>query len=98
VSERTLRRWLADQDFAAAYRAERLRLVEAATARLQQAAGRAVEVLIAKLKAKKGGDAIRAAIAILDRAVQGVDMMDLAGRVEEIEREQAAEKWRAKAR
>lgn len=85
LDERTLRRWLADPAFAAAYRLARRQVVEAAIGRLQQAAGQAVEVLQASLQAVKPGDRIRAALGILDRAVAGVELADLATKVEELE-------------
>src|SRR5690349_4515857 len=68
VGERTLRGWLAEADFLAAYRAARRRALEAAVGQLQRASGKAVRALVKDLDADKAADRIKAACAILDRA------------------------------
>src|ERR1700685_3080143 len=52
VGEKTLRRWMELPAFKAAYRAARVDVVEGAAARLQRAAGKAVETLEALLRCK----------------------------------------------
>jgi hypothetical protein len=68
---------------------------------LQQATGAAVETLVKQLKARKAGDAIRAAVAVLKLAGQGLDVFDLVERVEALEREKAdrprLQPWRGNA-
>jgi hypothetical protein len=84
VDERTLRRWLALPAFLAAYRQARLQVMEGSIARLQQASGKAVDALQACLAADKAGDRIRAAVAILEHAHKGAELLDLAGQVTEL--------------
>jgi hypothetical protein len=86
VGVATLRRWLAQPEFRAAYRAARRELLEGAVGQLQKAAGSAVDALVGTLGAEKDGDKIRAATAILDRAMRGLELLELVERVEEIER------------
>jgi hypothetical protein len=86
VSERTLRTWLGDPAFLAAYRAARRQLVEAAVAKLQGAAGEAVDALRRNLTAARPADQIKAAVAVLDFAHRGVELADLLAEVEELKR------------
>jgi hypothetical protein len=83
--ERTVRRWLAQPAFARAYRQARRRVVEDAVARLQKASTAAVMTLALALRADRATDRIRAAVAILDRGLKGVELFDLAERVETLE-------------
>ena len=72
VGERTLRNWLREPGFHAAYRRARRELVESAIGRLQAAAGLAVDTLLAVAKGgAKDGDRVRAAVALLDHAFRG---------------------------
>jgi hypothetical protein len=87
VSTKTLRRWLAHPVFARQYRQERSRIVEHAVARMQQASARAVEALELALTVGMPADRIRAARAILDYSVQGIDLFDVASRLEAVERQ-----------
>jgi transposase len=87
VSESTVRAWLRDRPgFAADYRAARRQAVEAATGALQAADAEAAETLRRELTGKRSSGRIKAAVAILDRAIKGVELMDLAERVAELER------------
>jgi transposase len=87
VSESTVRAWLRERpQFAADYRAARRQAVEAATGALQAAAAEAAETLRKELGGKRSSGRIRAAVAILDRAIKAVELMDLAERVAELER------------
>src|SRR5262245_53970543 len=77
VSEATLRRWLRLPAFQAAYRRARRDLVEAALARLQQSAQKAVDTLERNLNCGHPGCEIRAALGILEKAVYAVELIDL---------------------
>ena len=85
ISEATVQRWLRDPAFMAAYRAARRAVVESAVGRLQQASEKAVETLERNLKCGQPGVEIRAACAILDNAIRGIDQLDLAYRVDALE-------------
>jgi hypothetical protein len=86
ISEKTLRSWMKDSAFSAAYRAARGEILERTVGRLLRASVRAVATLEAALDADRVGDRIRAAAAILDRAASGLELLDLVARVEELER------------
>jgi AcrR family transcriptional regulator len=85
VSTSSLYRWLARKDFRRQYREARRQVLEAAVGRLQQAASDAVETLVGHLDACKANDSIRAADLILNHAMRGAELLDLAERVEELE-------------
>jgi hypothetical protein len=87
VDEKTLRRWLVQPLFLAAYRQARLQVVEGAIGRLQAASGEAVTTLRECLNADKAGDRVRAAVAILDHCHRGAELCDLAGQVAELKRQ-----------
>jgi len=86
VATSTLQRWLLLPGFQAEYRRARRAVVEVAVGQLQAAASRAVETLVRNLDADKAGDQIRAALGILEHAQRGVELADLAEKVEELER------------
>jgi hypothetical protein len=85
VSPRTLKSWLADPDFAAAYRAARRQLVEGAVGRLQQAAGKAVETLMALLDCTHTPTRARVALGIMERAERAVELTDVLARLDAME-------------
>ena len=85
LGEATLRRWLRRPDFQSAYRAARRAVVEAAIGRLQQASGRAVACLCKNLECGNAGVEVRAALGILDQALQAVELMDLEQRLAMLE-------------
>src|SRR5262245_45419587 len=77
VGERTLRRWLQSPEFSAAYRHVRRELVENAIARVQSAAGQAVDTpLKVAQEGAKDSDRVRAALALLDHALRGLTNAD----------------------
>jgi hypothetical protein len=84
VSERTIRRWLAEPAFLAAYRAARRQVVEEAVALIQRVAGAAVAALHKNLTCDRPAVEVAAAVAILDRAIKGIELADLAETVEEL--------------
>jgi hypothetical protein len=86
VATSTLQRWLLLPSFQAEYRRARRAVVEVAVGQLQAACGEAVETLRRNLDADKAGDQIRAAGLILEHAQRGVELADLAEKVEELER------------
>lgn len=87
VSESTLLRWLKETNFSDAYRAARREVVTQSLAQIQQATGEAVETLlsVAKDTTAPASSRVSAARAILDTAVRGVELDDLAARVEALE-------------
>jgi hypothetical protein len=97
VNEKTVRRWLRQPEFQAAYRAARRAVVEETLALLQRIGAKAVAALHKNLACEKPAVEVAAAVAILDRAIRGVELSDLAERVEELERDkerqQEGEKW-----
>jgi hypothetical protein len=85
VSGRTLKRWLACPDFAAAYAAARRAVLEQSVVRLVAVTGEAVAALAANLDAEKPSDQIRAACSILECAHKGVEVLDLEARLSALE-------------
>src|SRR5262249_17990381 len=87
VDESTLRSWLRGPAFLAAYREARRQVVEHAVGALQAFAGSAVVALTRNLECGKPADEIRAATALLDLALRGVELGDLAQQVAELKAE-----------
>jgi hypothetical protein len=86
ISESTLARWLAEPSFRARYREARRRVVEQAISSLQRATGEAVETLRRNLTCGVPAAEISAAKAIVDQAFRGLEVIDLASRIEQLER------------
>src|SRR5262249_38873231 len=84
LNERTLRRGLAEPVFLAAYPEARRHRVQAAGAQLQQTAEDAAAALKRNLTCGKPGDEIRAALAVLERSLRAVEVMDLATELAEL--------------
>jgi len=85
VSPVTLWRWLQEPDFHEAYRDARRKVVSQAVSHLQNAATEAVEALRRNLMAESPSVQVRAAVAILTQAFRGVELEDLAARVDALE-------------
>src|SRR5688572_2498466 len=85
VSEVTLRRWLKLPEFLAAYRAARREVVEKAVAQLQQSSWAASTTLLKLLGAQSEGVRLRAAVAILEHANKGLELIDFEERLEALE-------------
>lgn len=83
ISPATLRRWLRQPEFIRAYRVARRQLVETAIGKLQQASSEAVDTLRDALTSDHPGTRVKAAVAILDRAYHGTEMLDLVAQVEQ---------------
>ena len=90
IGEATIHRWLTDPAFKARYRDARRQVVEHAVSGLQQAASDAVAALSRNLHCGIPASEIAAAKAVLDFAVKGVELVDLAERVEQLEHAAAA--------
>jgi len=73
VDESTLRTWLRDAEFQAAYATARREVLERTVARLLAITGEAVEALRRNLTAEKSADQLRAAALILEYATRGVE-------------------------
>ncbi|MBL8825207.1 MAG: hypothetical protein JNJ77_21650, partial [Planctomycetia bacterium] len=73
VGRTTIHRWMKEPQFRSALRQTRRELVESAIGQLQAASAQAVETLITVArKGRRDGDRVRAAMALLDHAYQGL--------------------------
>jgi hypothetical protein len=84
VDESTLRAWMRDPAFQAAYAEARRQVLERTVARLLSVTGEAVEALRRNLTADRAADQIRAAALVLEHAVRGVEALDLAEQLREL--------------
>ena len=86
VAEKSLRNWLKDPDFAAAYRDARRAMVTHASDRLAKSCQEAVNALSDIMQhSENDAPRVTAARAILDYAYRAVEIDDLAARVERLE-------------
>ncbi len=85
VSEATVFRWLAEDDFKAEYRRLRRDAVEQAAAQIQQVSSEAVEALRKNLACGNPSAEIAAARIILENAYKAIDLMDIQQRLEMLE-------------
>lgn len=85
VGSTTLRRWLRQPAFAAAYRDARRSVIEAAVALLQRGASRAAAALIRNTHCGLPAVEVRAAAEVLDNAFRGIELLDLAERIAALE-------------
>lgn len=93
VSESSVYRWLrGDSAFQEAYREARRESVRQAVARLQQASGAAVTVLLQLMATKGNPPAVRLAAAskVLEMAHKAVELDDVIARIEALEAAHAA--------
>jgi hypothetical protein len=81
----TLERWLTEPTFLAAWRDARRESFELACARLAEASGQAVDVLVALLASPKPTVRLRAARAILDLTCNSIENFSLLQRLEALE-------------
>jgi hypothetical protein len=96
VSHKTLKRWLRDADFSAAFAAARRGLLEASVVRLVAVCGEAVQTLQESLQADRTADRIRSAALILEFAAKGTELLDLESRLSALERAHRARRRAAK--
>src|SRR5437016_3716175 len=80
VNVRTLCEWLKQPAFKRAYAQAREEVLERTVARLLSVTAKAVEALERNLNCNHPGPEIRAAVAILDHALKGSEVLDLARR------------------
>ncbi len=83
---RTLKGWLTEPAFKTAFAEARTAVLERTVARLVKATGKAVDTLEANLEAEKDSDSNRAAVAILEHATRGVELLDMKDKLAELER------------
>jgi hypothetical protein len=85
IGEKTLRRWLAEADFQAAYRDARAQAVTGAVGRLQGLLSKAAGTLERAMDSGSPGVEVRAAVAAFDLAYRGAELLDLAERIAALE-------------
>jgi hypothetical protein len=85
ISVRTMCEWLRNPAFDQAYAQARKSVLERTVARLLAKSMEAVEALQRNLNCGEPGPEIRAAVVILDKALKGSEVLDLARRVEMLE-------------
>jgi hypothetical protein len=85
VSEATLRRWLKVPEFLAAYREARRQVMEKAIAQLQESSWAASTTLIRLLGSGSDSIRLRAALAILEQANKGLELIDFEERLAALE-------------
>jgi hypothetical protein len=92
VNESTLRRWLGEAAFDAAYRQARREAVGQAISRLQQVATHAVTVLLQVMADPKTPASVRVAAAskVLDLAIRAIELEDIEARLAALEEAQRA--------
>jgi hypothetical protein len=86
ISQRTIRRWLRDEEFSKQCRAERSRLLETTTNMLRAKSAEAVQVLVDLSNDKAAPPAVRvsAARSVISLAI-GAEMLELEERLSELE-------------
>jgi hypothetical protein len=85
ISARTADRWARDPGFAAAYRKARHRVLDDVVTTLHRLCTDAAAALGRNLNCGRPAAEIRAACAILQNALAGAELMDLEGRLAEVE-------------
>ena len=91
VSDVTLGRWLKLPEFDAAYKDSRRQVMEKAVAQLQNSAWAASTTLVRLLGAGSDSVRLRAALAILDQANKGLEMLDFEERLAALEQGREAQ-------
>jgi len=88
IGTRTLLRWMKLPEFQAAYREARRAAFGQSIARLQQATGMAVSVLLKVMvdSATPASVKVRAADSVLDHSAKAIEIEDIEARVSELER------------
>jgi phage terminase small subunit len=91
ISEMTGHRYLALPHVQHHFRAYRRQVVENAISEMQSLTGEAVACLRKQMNGSNAAASVRAAGIVIQRALEGIDLYDLAGRVERLEKELAGE-------
>jgi hypothetical protein len=86
VSERTIRNWLKDPEFAAAYRRARQQVVEVTIGRIQQLTAPAAHTMEELLEEGSPAERLRVASMVMTYALKGLETADTQARLEEMER------------
>jgi hypothetical protein len=84
VPYRTLKNWLTLPAFCAAYRRARTQLLERVVARLLNTTTEAVATLKRNLTCGKPSTEVRAALALIQQSLHGVEVLDLENEVAEL--------------
>lgn len=92
IHERTLRAWLADADFLAAFGKAAESVLSTTKNRLMGLTSRSLDVLARNLDAEKPADQLKAAELVLSHAVRLADLLTAIPMMERILENQAAEK------
>jgi hypothetical protein len=94
ISHSTLLRWMKEPQFDKAYREARRNAFRQSVARLQQASGAAVSVLLRVMAdaATPPSVRVRAADSVLDHSAKAIEIEDIEARLSAIERETQANK------
>ena len=85
VNVRTLCEWLKQPAFKRAYAQAREEILERTVVQLLSVTAKAVATLERNLNCEEPGPEIRAAVAILDHALKGSEVLDLGRRVQDLE-------------
>lgn len=85
ISATTLQRWLGEPGFQEEYRLARQQAFDDAMELLRTSTGMAARKLIEKLESGKDGDAIRAAMALLEFAFRAKSIFALEEKIKELE-------------
>jgi hypothetical protein len=85
IGEKTLRRWLAEPEFKAAYQDIREQALRIAVGHLQGLLASAAEALERAMTCGTPGVEVRAAGIVIQEAFKGVELLDLAERVAALE-------------
>jgi hypothetical protein len=88
IGEKTLRRWLVQPEFKAAYQDAREQTLRMAVGRLQGLLARAGEALERAMACGTPGVEVRAAGIVIQEAFKGVELLDLVERVAALEERQ----------
>jgi hypothetical protein len=91
IPHSTLYGWMLRPGFKAAYRQARRDALEAAVGRLARSVEKAAETLERNLECGHAPTEVRCASALIDRAMRGTQLLELADMVEAYERDKADE-------
>jgi len=85
VNVTTYWRWMKDENFLKEYRRARRGILENTVAKLQGATYQAIETLERNLTCENPGAEIRSAQIILEQSIKGLEILDVANRIEMLE-------------
>jgi|SRR5439155_22318743 len=85
IGEKTLRRWLAEPDFQADYRAAREQAVRMAVGHLQGLLSTATETLRRAMTCGSPTTEVRAAVAVIEHSIRAAEVLDLTARLAALE-------------